>query len=493
MILISNLLEKISLLEAKESTPKKTIQTTGHMTHVADWSIYGNPEHSLEHMEAMRDWFDGQETPNHSVSLKADGGVSIVFGKKNDGRYFISYKSGKKLFHSHEEIDSAGVPWAEDGKKIFAKIQQMNIKPGTAFQGDMLWVDRNELDNGLARPNTIKYKTTHHPMGIAVHSQYNISDNEDLTKVSSTPDIHQLHHPEVHIPDLQLKAGSVKLDQNQKAKVDKSLTSARKALTPETKDYLSSIPGDKHVHKFLQEYFNEAVATTGKRSIKDLRKYIDTALSSKITSKAYMDKSSQRKMSSSKDPSVNERMRNDLRAHLHQHINNNEIHLSNLFKHHNAIADAKHIMLDALKKHQHKHSIVPHSGFEHEGVVSARGKPGETETLAKLTREGENGFSSQNRERGVERFPEQYEIVKEEMGAGAVGGGNLMTASSGAISGMGYNMGGPPPDDVKVSKEAQAAYTRANMSQIPIDRSQPTRRRIARKFLGNLNVGRESY
>jgi hypothetical protein len=58
---------------------------------------------------------------------------------------------------------------------------------------------------------------------------------------------------------------------------------------------------------------------------------------------------------------------------------------------------------------------------------------------------------------------------------------------------MGYNMGGPPPDDVKVSKEAQAAYTRANMSQIPVDRSQPTRRRIARKFLGNLNVGREAY
>ena len=137
MILINELLSKISLLEAKETAPKKTIQTTGHMTHAADWSIYGNPEHGLEHVEALRDWFDGKETSNHSVSLKADGGVSVVFGRKKDGRHFISYKSGKKLFHSPEEIDAAGVPWAEDGKKIFSKIAEMNIKPGTINSGDL--------------------------------------------------------------------------------------------------------------------------------------------------------------------------------------------------------------------------------------------------------------------------------------------------------------------------------------------------------------------
>jgi len=58
---------------------------------------------------------------------------------------------------------------------------------------------------------------------------------------------------------------------------------------------------------------------------------------------------------------------------------------------------------------------------------------------------------------------------------------------------MGYNLGGPPPDDVKVSPEARYAYTRANMAQTPVDKSQPVRRRIVRKVLGNLNVGREAY
>jgi hypothetical protein len=490
MILINELLSKISLLEAKETAPKKTIQTTGHMTHAADWSIYGNPEHGLEHVEALRDWFDGKETSNHSVSLKADGGVSVVFGRKKDGRHFISYKSGKKLFHSPEEIDAAGVPWAEDGKKIFSKIAEMNIKPGTAFQGDMLWVDRDQLENGVARPNTIRYKSTKHPMAIAVHSQYNISDTEDLHKTSSVPDIKQLKHKDVFVPDLQLKAGSVKLSKSEKNKIDKSVKAAREALTPEAMTYVKGVPANKEIHKFLQEYFNEAVATTGRRSIADLRKYIDTALTDKVTSKAYMNKSSQKKLSASKDPSVNERLRKELRERLHQHITDNESNLSQLFKHHDHIADAKHTMLDALKRHQNKHPINPLGGEEHEGIVSALGVPGETETLAKFTREGESGFSSKNRERGVERFPEQY--MKEEMGAAAVGGA-AMTASSGNISGMGYNLGGPPPDDVKVSPEARYAYTRANMAQTPVDKSQPVRRRIVRKVLGNLNVGREAY
>ncbi len=46
----------------------------------------------------------------------------------------------------------------------------------------------------------------------------------------------------------------------------------------------------------------------------------------------------------------------------------------------------------------------------------------------------------------------QFIQIKEEM-----------TASSGAISGMGYNIGGPPPDDVAVSKEAQRNYTSGNI------------------------------
>ena len=117
MILINELFHRILVAEAKEPTKKPMIQTTGHMTHIADWSMYGDPLHGLSHMETMADWFDGKETEGHSVSIKADGGVSVVVGRRHDGTHFISYKSGKKLFHSPDEIDAAGVPWAEDGIK----------------------------------------------------------------------------------------------------------------------------------------------------------------------------------------------------------------------------------------------------------------------------------------------------------------------------------------------------------------------------------------
>jgi hypothetical protein len=57
-----------------------------------------------------------------------------------------------------------------------------------------------------------------------------------------------------------------------------------------------------------------------------------------------------------------------------------------------------------------------------------------------------------------------------------------MTASSGAISGMGYNIGGPPPDDVAVSKEAQASYTSGNMQKSSPILSEPFRRKITKRY-----------
>lgn len=57
-----------------------------------------------------------------------------------------------------------------------------------------------------------------------------------------------------------------------------------------------------------------------------------------------------------------------------------------------------------------------------------------------------------------------------------------ITASSGAISGMGYNIGGPPPDDVAVSKEAQANYTSGNIKQSSPIISKIFKRKIENRY-----------
>ena len=358
----------------------------------------------------------------------------------------------------------------------------MPIKPGHAFQGDLLWTDEKEKNNGIIRPNTIPYRATHHDVGFAVHGQYEVKPDGSFIKISSSPDLSQLSNPNMFVPDLQVKRGSIRLNPQRDMAVRKSLKLARKALTPKVEEYATSIAGNKKIHKFMQEYLNEVVATTGQRTVKSLRDYVAQPISGQRTSYGYMEKSTQAKMSDA--------ARQKLEKELRDHIDQNKHHIQGLFEHMQHITDAKHHMLDQLAEHHDKFNLTPAPGEEHEGLVSALGIPGVNETLAKLTREGLSGFSARNRRRGVERgfskerekphpnVPFVEQIVKEDMGGG------MMTASSGAISGMGYNLGGPAPDDVAVPPLKSRMASKA---------AKPFRRKIMTKLLGRMNVGREAY
>lgn len=63
-------------------------------------------------------------------------------------------------------------------------------------------------------------------------------------------------------------------------------------------------------------------------------------------------------------------------------------------------------------------------------------------------------------------------------------GGAAMTASGGGIAGMGYNLGGPAPDDVAVPPLKNRMASKA---------AKPFRRKLMTKLLGRMNVGREAY
>jgi len=75
-----------------------------------------------------------------------------------------------------------------------------------------------------------------------------------------------------------------------------------------------------------------------------------------------------------------------------------------------------------------------------------------------------------------------------------------MTSGGGTIAGMGANLGkppplGPPPDDVKISTDAQSNYSASNSLRSPPNMNMPNRRR--RLAMLNINrpnvVGREAY
>lgn len=480
MIKIQNLIYNISnlLSEAVET------ETTGHMTHMGDWSIYGDAMLAQQHAEAMHKFMNGEATENHTVSVKADGGVSLVAGRKLDGRHFITYKSGKKMFHSAEEIDAAGVPWAEDGKRLLKHVMEMPIEHGHAFQGDLLWGHAGDKADGHVRPNTIHYKHTDHEIGYAVHSQYRIGHDDKLERVTNVPDIKQLEHSNVFVPNLQIKPGEIRLNAERNKAVAGHIERARQLMTPEVQKYAQDVSKNTKIHKFLQEYFNESVATTGHRSIESLKKYIQEPLMGAKTSYGYMEKSTQRKLK----PQAQAQLIDD----IHKHIDENREHIEALFNHMNELSHAKHHMLDQFNEHAHRMGIQPINS-EHEGLVSAFGIPQKDGTiknvsLAKLTREGIHGFSAKNRRRGVEKgFTKEREQphpnvpfvdhtaeinddqkkkkkkLKEEM---SVGGGG--------IAGLGG------PKDVAVPVEAQERYTKKG----PMRR----KRKIAENFLKRKNL-----
>jgi len=477
MIKLIDLIKTIQLLETK--TPgvvkSKKPQTTGHMTHMGDWAIYGDPNKGLEHYQLMQKFLNGEETKNHSVSWKFDGGWSFTTGRTKEGHHFIMNKNAKKMLKTEDEIDAANVPWAKDAKLLLRHIKQMPIEPGKAYQGDLLWARHEDKVDDKVRPNTVTYNATPHGVGIAIHSEYDVDEDNNLVRTSNAPNVENLKHDNVLVVDPKIKVGDVMLTPTRNRQVTRSLKRAESELTPEVQDYAKSIAGDKKLHKFMQEYLNEVVATTGKRSHESIATYLTRPIHGARTSYGYMEKSTQRKMS--------DKGRSKLQQELEDHIEQNKPNITKLLMHMQHLADAKHIMLQQFHESKHIAALVPHGNGKHEGVVSALGTPNETGelqdvNLAKMTEEGINGFSAQNRRRGIERgfsnereqphpnvpFVDhtEEEELKEEM---SVGGGG--------IAGIGG------PEDVAVPVKAQRRYTKSG----PMRR----RRKIIESFLNSNN------
>jgi hypothetical protein len=440
--------ETMLLKESQSQSPEEIedlkSKLTGHMTHAADWSYNTyedkktkqkkiDPYLGIKHMQAMHDWFHGKETHGHSVDIKADGGVSAIWGKDKHGRLVAGYKNGK-LF-TEDELDKHDAPWVPDVKRLMHHAKSMNIKSGHIFQGDLLWAHQGQLKDKTAQPNTIPYKATKHDVGIAVHGHLIHNPDTNKWEKQQSVDHKQISHPNVYNPNLTLKAGSIKLNAHRAKAVASAISKAKKVFTPEVANYAASIHQDKHFSKFLQEFSNETVATGAKRDVKTMLRYLHSPLSDLKTSKGYMSKPTQAKLS--------EKSRTKLISHIEEHIKNNKHLISGLLKHHDHLATAKHHMLDQIAEHHGSHSLVPHEGHEHEGVVSNF----HGETLAKLTREGLSGFSAKNRANSLIRFAP----VHEDMSGGA------MTASSGAVTGV---TPGKPEDTIVRRRKKRIGYLR---------------------------------
>lgn len=432
---IEQYLEETMLLTeatAKAKGDKPKIETTGHMTHIADWSYtpHGTDEHGnpkvdpmlgVKHAEALHDWHEGVHKPDVKVSIKADGGMSGLIGvHPESGELVGAYKSGKSFYTRKQLETMKDAPgWRDDMVRVLKHAEKMKIKKGHFFQGDVLWTHRGTEKGGLtphgtANPNTIHYKPTHHEAGMAIHGHFVMDKKGNLARQEDI-DHSQLENPDMYVPKLGLTPGNARLKSEERASFQNAIAKAKKAMTPEVHAYAANLHKDKKFAKFMQEYSNEVVATTGKRSVSSMLKYLRKPISTAKTSSGYMSKPTQAKMS--------KKGQITLETHIKSHILTNRKALTGLLKHQQHLSSIKHPSANALQRVHQGHSLVPSEGHEHEGVViNVNG------VMSKITREGPGGFSERNRANSLTRFgPVQEEGA---MSAGA------MTASSGAVTGV---------------------------------------------------------
>jgi len=367
------------LLEAK-----RTVETTGHMTHLGDFLYYGKPETAIHHLELVHKRFQGQTTKGHTMSLKADGGMSIVLKKHKSGVPAVAYKTGAEEFTDENQIRATGKEhFIRELIPALTLAKKINLKPGTAVQGDLLFSSKH---TGTIQPNTITYKAPHtSTIGFAPHSQYT-TNGLDLKKTSSQPE--PLSAEGAFIPHLGITPKTkLSLTPERHKKITASIKSANKILSDKkVNSFLRSLPSNKKFHRMLQEYSNHAARTTGHRTVEGLQKFIDV----------HMAKASQRNLS--------DKTKKSMVDDFNRTINKNKNEIMSAFTAHAHINAAKHHLLDQFKEHHDQFDLKTYGGEEHEGFVSALGTPGVSETQAKFVREGEGGFPAKNTENAIRRF-----------------------------------------------------------------------------------------
>lgn len=378
------------LNEAKKKTSKKVkkkknrvVETTGHMTHVGDFLYYGQPDLAIKHLEAVHRRFRGQETPEHTLSLKADGGMSVVLKRHKDGTAAVAYKSGAAEYKTPEEIKATGKEHlVRELTPALELARRSNLKPGTAVQGDLLFTSQHR---GHVQPNTITYHAPKEAtIGFAPHSGY-ATDGLNLRKTTSNPEPFTAEG--AFVPNLGI-SGKTKLSitPERDRAIGRAIHEAGRILSSEDlRKFMVALPSDKKFHRMLQEYSNHAARTSGRRTTKDLEKFIPV----------YMGKQTQKKLS--------EKTRRTMSDTFVRTIRTNQRHLDSMFTAHGHINTAKHAILDQFATHHDQFELRPHSS-EHEGIVSSLGVPGRTETQAKFVREGEKGFAARNAANAAKRF-----------------------------------------------------------------------------------------
>lgn len=337
--------------EVKKEKPKA--ETVGHLEHVGELLYRGMGSHALEHLNATHQMLRGKPVKGHNLSYKADGSVSLVFGK-HQGRPYVQYKgTNAPAFFSEKEITD----YASQTNKphlvgpfssALRAASHAGIAPNRSYQADAILRDTE----GTMKGNLLRYKlpspTTR--SSFAVHSEI---DTDTGKKIGSNPDLSHLSTEEQHFAPLSLSQRKFKINRVHSAKLGSHIKKAR------------SILADKQLGGFLDEIskHEDPSSKSGARRLHFKR--FGQAVQEKRHPRNIKGFVAFSKAEIAREKNKKQQAR--LQAHLDYGMANKKA-LSRTLRAHEHIDRARKIIFDTITKEQMP--LTPHEGSTHEGIVS---------------------------------------------------------------------------------------------------------------------------
>jgi len=373
---------------------KTTSAVTGHLSHIGELMYTGSPDVALGHLNATHDMLTGNPRPDHKLSIKADGSMSVIFGKK-EGVPFVRYAkaaNADSVFQTEQQI----IDFATTNNKphyikpLTASLraaQNPKIERNHSFQADAI-IDNTET--GSLKGNMISYKKPSDDTRsmLAVHGRFHSVTGE---KIESNPDVSFLNTQEQHFPRLGL-TNLPSLSSENSSILKEHIAKAQTTLEDESvRGMLGEIsshvdPTNKLGSRslFFVKFSNAVQRGTHSRTLEGFQKFGNDQIEK---SKGNADK-----------------LR--IKAHLDS-FTGRESTLQKIFDAHNSLDSARSIITNHISSGDL--SLTPATGEAHEGFVS--------ELPGSMVKFVPSEFSKQNSEQ-IEKFkrrPNPLPPIKEEV------------------------------------------------------------------------------
>lgn len=323
-------------------------ETVGHLPHVGELIYAGGHETALAHLNSTLNTLSGNKSSGHNLSIKADGTMSVEFGK-SDGVPFAQRKGeNSQRFTSEAEITT----WAKQNNKPYyiepmraalTAASHSKIPHSEFFQGDVILGGKGNLIQ-YNTPRSVKSQ-------IAVHGRF---DSGTRDRLESNPDISHLNTDTQHFPRLGL-TNLPQLDPESIERLKGHIANASKIFSDKK---VQRLMGEISEHQdptnklasradYLVKFSNAVQRGTYQRTSEGFKEFTDTQI-------------------------LKAKPKDKLRHKAHYDILSRDREtLEQLFNAHNSIDQARDIIVDHVTRHATE--LTPAEGHQHEGIVSEIG------------------------------------------------------------------------------------------------------------------------